>query len=52
MNPALSANAWNTKELLPSGQPRFPNGDYVVTVRAYDNRGNVSERSETVRVQN
>lgn len=52
VNPQLSANAWKTNELLPTGQPRFPNGDYVVTVRAYDHRGNLSVHSETVRVQN
>lgn len=52
LNPQLSANAWKTNEVLPTGQRRFPNGDYVVTVRAYDNRGNLSVHSETVRVQN
>lgn len=51
-DPDLTLNAWKTDERNAAGQPRFPNGDYTVTVRAYDHRGNVSERSETVRVQN
>lgn len=52
LDTALSANAWKTDERNAAGQPRFPNGEYVITVRAYDHAGNVSERSETVRVQN
>lgn len=52
LDPALNAGAWKTSEVNAAGQPRFPNGDYVVTVRAYDHAGNVSEHGETVRVQN
>lgn len=39
-----SALSWRTTEVA--------NGDYIVTVRAWDFRGNMSTRSDTVRVQN
>ena len=47
-----AAHAWRTTERGPDGAPRFPNGDYVVTVRAWDFKGNAAARSDTVRVRN
>jgi hypothetical protein len=44
--------AWRTAERLPDGTQRFPNGEYVVTVRAFDSSGNMATRSDRVRVQN
>lgn len=44
--------AWQTAELDVTGQRLFPDGEYVVTVRAWDSKGNVAERSETVVVAN
>lgn len=52
LDPADGAHAWRTAERAPEGAPRFPDGEYRVTVRAYDFKGNVAERSETVRVRN
>jgi murein DD-endopeptidase MepM/ murein hydrolase activator NlpD len=39
-----ASNSWQTGQL--------PNGDYSVTVRAFDFRGNTSSRTEVVRVKN
>jgi hypothetical protein len=47
-----AAHAWRTAERGPDGAPRFPNGDYVVTVRAWDFKDNAAERRDTVRVRN
>ncbi len=52
LDPADRDHAWRTAERGADGRPRFPNGDYVVTVRAYDFKGNVASQSETVRVRN
>jgi hypothetical protein len=49
---AERGGAWHTAELDNTGAPRFPNGDYVVTVYAYDFKGNMATRSDTVRVAN
>jgi hypothetical protein len=44
--------SWRTAERLPDGTPRFPDAEYVITVRAYDSSGNMATRSDLVRVQN
>ena len=44
--------AWNTAALDRNGKPLFPDGLYVVTVKAYDNKGNFSTASDSVRVRN
>jgi hypothetical protein len=44
--------AWNTAELDESGNPRFPNGLYIITVIAYDALGNSSSASDIVLVGN
>jgi hypothetical protein len=46
------ANAWCTAEEDSLDQARYPDGDYTVTVWAYDSKGNVASRSEAVRVRN
>ena len=43
---------WNTRAKDESGAARFPDGDYEVTVRAWDLAGNAAERKTKVRVQN
>jgi hypothetical protein len=45
-------HSWRTGEVGSDGQPRFPNGEYTITVRAYDFKGNMASRSELVRVEN
>jgi hypothetical protein len=47
-----AARSWQTAERLPDGTPRFPNGDYVITVRAWDSAGNLAVRADTVHVRN
>jgi len=51
-DPADRALAWRTAGRDAAGRPRFSNGDYVLTVRAYDFKGNVAATSDTVRVRN
>jgi hypothetical protein len=46
--PADRAHAWRTGERDGHGRPLWPNGDYVVTVRAWDHKGNRAEQSDTV----
>ena len=52
LSPADRDHAWRTADRRPDGTPRFPNGDYVVTVRAWDFKGNAAVRRDTVRVRN
>ena len=52
VDPTNAALSWRTAERLPDGTARYPDGDYVVTVWAYDSKGNVGSRSDTVRVRN
>jgi hypothetical protein len=52
LDPSDRAHAWRTGATDEAGQPLFPDGEYVVTVTAYDSRGNASSRSEAVRVEN
>jgi hypothetical protein len=52
MTPGDGAPSWRTAERDAAGRPRYPNGDYVVTVWAYDFRGNAASRQDTVRVRN
>jgi hypothetical protein len=44
--------AWRTAERAPGGAPLWPDGDYAVTVRAWDFKGNTASRTDTVRVTN
>lgn len=44
--------SWNTAELDESGNPRFPDGLYIITVIAYDAVGNSSSASDAVLVGN
>jgi hypothetical protein len=44
--------AWNTAELDESGNRRFPDGLYIITVIAYDALGNSSSASDAVLVGN
>ena len=44
--------AWNTAELLPDGTPRFPNGEYVVSIYAVDWYGGRFDVETTVVVNN
>jgi hypothetical protein len=44
--------AWTTTAVDDQGQPLFPDGDYVITVKAFDAKGNVAAASDTVRVEN
>jgi hypothetical protein len=46
------ASAWRTDARDAAGAPLFPDGDYTLTVRAWDWAGNAAERRETVRVRN
>jgi murein DD-endopeptidase MepM/ murein hydrolase activator NlpD len=46
------AQAWDTTETDAQGQPRFPDGTYTVTVRAWDLQGNPAMRTAAVRVAN
>jgi hypothetical protein len=43
---------WRTNALNERGERLFPDGDYTLTVRAWDSAGNRAERSETVKVRN
>jgi len=43
---------WDTDERRPDGTRRYPNGDYTVTVRAWDAAGNETIRRDVVRVRN
>lgn len=52
LDPADRGHAWRTGASDESGRPLFPNGEYVITVTAYDSRGNASSRSEAVLVEN
>jgi murein DD-endopeptidase MepM/ murein hydrolase activator NlpD len=45
-------HTWDTAERDAAGKPRFPNGLYRVTVRAWDLAGHRAERTATVRVAN
>jgi hypothetical protein len=44
--------AWNTAEPDESGNPRFPDGPYIITVIVYDAVGNSSSASDAVLVEN
>ena len=44
--------AWNTAELDANNNPVFPNGEYVITVRAFDFMGNFSTEKDTVIIDN
>lgn len=52
LDPGDQSRAWHTAATDAQGRPRFPNGDYTITVRAYDSKQNVAKHSETVRVRN
>ncbi|MFB0564963.1 MAG: peptidoglycan DD-metalloendopeptidase family protein [Candidatus Aminicenantaceae bacterium] len=44
--------AWNTAAVDASGNPRFPDGQYTITVKAWDFLGNCSMASDIVEVRN
>jgi hypothetical protein len=50
--PGDGARAGGPRRATPTGAPRYPNGEYAVTVWAYDFKGNVASRQDTVRVRN
>ncbi len=43
---------WSTTETVSDGKPRFPNGEYQVTIRAWDLKEQRAERTQKVRVEN
>jgi len=49
---ATRGGAWHTAALDGSGERLFPNGPYVVTVRAWDFKGNLAALADTVVVAN
>jgi len=49
---ADEVHAWDTAQRDAAGKPRFPDGLYRVTVRAWDLAGNRAERTATARVAN
>ena len=46
------APAWDTEARDANGRPLFPNGEYVVTVTAWDSHGNVGSAKDRVIVRN
>lgn len=52
LDASVDTASWRTAELGADGTRRFPDGDYTVTVRAWDFKGNAAARTETVRVRN
>ncbi len=46
------AHAWRTAERDAGGRARFPDGEYVVSIWAWDFLGNVAAHHDTVRVRN
>jgi murein DD-endopeptidase MepM/ murein hydrolase activator NlpD len=52
IEPNDKVQAWNTAERDSTGKPRFPDGLYTVTVRAWDLKENQATRTATVRVAN
>ncbi len=49
---ADALQSWSTAEMVSDGKPRFPNGDYQVTIRAWDLKEQCAERTQKVRVEN
>ena len=49
---ADALHAWETAQQEPGGGPRYPDGVYTVTVRAWDLKGNQATRTTTARVKN
>jgi hypothetical protein len=52
VDPAWGMRGWDTAARDESGRPQFPNGDYVITVRATDSAGNTATAQDVVRVSN
>ena len=52
LDPADASRAWETADLNSDGSRRYPNGEYTITVRAFDSKGNVSSRADHVIVNN
>ena len=52
VDPADQDYAWNTVAKDSNGDPLFPDGEYLITVTAYDFKGNHSSISETVHLSN
>jgi len=52
VDPADQNYAWNTAAKDSNGDPLFPDGEYLLTVTAYDFNGNHSSISETVHLAN
>jgi hypothetical protein len=52
IEPSDKLQAWNTAEKGANGKSRFPDGEYTVTLRAWNLRENQATRTETVRVVN
>ncbi|MEM6671799.1 MAG: M23 family metallopeptidase [Planctomycetota bacterium] len=52
IEPGDASFAWDTTELAEGERPRFPDGLYDVTVRAFDLAGNVGSSTARVRVEN
>ena len=44
--------SWDTTEKDMEGNPLYPNGKYVMTIRAYDFKGNFCSRVDTVLIRN
>ena len=51
-NPNDFLGYWNTDELSPQGQPRYPDGDYRVLIYAKDFNGNTFTDDVVVTVNN
>lgn len=52
LSASTSDHSWSTRATTAEGTPQFPDGPYVVTVRAYDFKGLQAESSVTVSVRN
>ena len=52
IDPSHRKYCWDTDETDVAGTPLFPNGEYTITVHAYDNEGNCRTATENVFVDN
>ncbi len=51
LEPALASNCWHTAALT-KGAPAYPDGDYIITVTAFDSHENSASKSMRVSVDN
>ena len=48
----MTNNCWHTTARAPTGAPLYPDGDYVITVTAFDSHDNRASKSMPVTVAN